>query len=319
MSEKTIPGRRAALAALALLGLALAARAGDEKPPAPAAEKKDQAPDLGDVSALEALVLRVEKEGWKRVPLDKLAPLPPHDLVFVAQGNTIDKEKAFRTAWIAAYKACGEDLLDRAAKLAADEKLAKEADLAGPPEKRLAFFVKKFKGKGPTADEVKKTLDLAAPRILEVERLAKDAQEKATFDQREADLKKFLKRYNLGPQVATADAAGTAVINVKLAPATYDLVKRTVYGWKFTPLKDAQGPVVLGGKRIEYTDQLSQGDVREALRMLTNEYFTVRYAKWEQEKEVDVLRVTGAKLLFGTYYFIEHEDRIVVAREPAAK
>jgi len=120
--------------------------------------------------------------------------------------------------------------------------------------------------------------------------------------------------------IASAEARGTAVIEVKLAPATWDIVQREVYSWKFTALRDEAGePVVLGGMRIEYAERLSQGQLREALQMLTNEYFTVRYTKFENEKVTDLIRVTGARLLFGTYYFIEHGERLVVVKEPAPR
>lgn len=284
----------------------------------PGATLADEPPDLHEIADLEALVLRCEKDGWKRLPLEKLVPKPPA-LVFVATGNTIEKEKEFRTKWIAAYRAYAEDLIEQATALAKADGLAKEKDLALPPDKRISVLAKKLKKTGAAA-EIARTIEALAPRYLEVLKLAADPAEKATFELRDKETKKFLKRYDFGPKVATAEAAGTAILNVQLAPDTYDLVKRTVYGWKFTPLKDEKGAgVKLGDKRIEYTDQLAQSDVREGLRMLGQEYFTVRYSRWEKERELDIMKITGAKLLFGTYYVIEHEDRIVVAREPAAK
>jgi hypothetical protein len=273
---------RTPLIALALLASAAAARA-DE-------------PDLAKMADLEKLVRQVEADGFKRFPTESLRPrLPGEKLVFQVQGNTVEKEKEFRKAWIAEYAAIAKEAEEKA-KAAAKEK------------------------KSPEAKEAKLLLLAIAPRFQELRALEAKPAEKETFDAREAALKKFLKRYDFGPKIAKASADGTAVINVQLAPDTYEVVRRAIYAWKFQPLKDPQGGEAKAGKRrIEFTEQLSQGDVREALRQLQNEFFVVRYAKWEKEKETDLIRVTGAKLLLGTYYFIEHEDRLIVAREPAAK
>lgn len=252
--------------------------------------------DMGKIADLEALVQRVEREGFKRFTFEKVKPgVPDPTLVFAVQGNTIDKEKEFRKAWIAAYDAIGKELQEQVKPLAKDKK-------------------------DPGARDALKLLGAATSRIQEVKTFVAKPAEKETFDARDREIKKFLKRYDFGPKIAKATADGTAIVNVNLPPDTYELVKRNVYAWKFQPLKDAQGAdVKVGGKRIEFTDALSQSDVREALKMLTNEYFVVRYAKWEKEKETELIRITGAKLLLGTYYFIEHEDRLVVAREPGAK
>ncbi len=252
--------------------------------------------DISKIADLEALAQRVEQEGFKRLTFEKVRPLAVDPaLKFVPTGNTVEKEKAFRTAWIAAYDAVGKDLTERVKPLAKEKK-------------------------DPGAKDALKLLALATPRLLELKSLVAKPAEKETFDARDLTLKKFLRRYDLGPKIAKASAEGTAAINVNLPPDTYEIVKRTVYAWKFQPLKDDKGAEVkVGGKRLEFTEALSQSDVREALKMLTNEVFVVRYAKWEKEQETDLIRITGARLLLGTYYFLEHEDRLVVAREPGAR
>jgi hypothetical protein len=258
---------------------------------APAAAD-DAHPPLAKFGELERLVQRVEQEGFKRFAFDPVRPGVPDDkLVFDPTGNTVEKEKAFRKAWLAAYDPIGKDATDHA-KSAAKEKKSKDA---------------------------LKLLNAIAPRVLEVRGALAKPDEKEVFDAREAGIKKFLKRYDFGPKIAQSSADGTAVINVNLAPDTFKLVELTVYGWKFTPLKDAKGEdVKLGDRRVEYAEAFSQSELREGLHMLANEWFTVRYMKVENEKQTDLIKVTGAKLLLGTYYFLEHKDRLVVAREPAA-
>jgi hypothetical protein len=237
--------------------------------------------NLGKMADLEALVQRVEEQGFHRYSFAKLRPrLPVDTLVFQVKDNTIEKETAFRAAWATEYTSIAEEV--KAAK----------------PDPRLRV-----------------PLEL---RLREASAVAKEKDAKKVFDARQANVKKFLKRYDYGPKVAQAGSVGTAVINVAIAPEFYEVVRRTVYSWKFQPLKDEKGADVKYGKRrIEYTEQLSQSELKEALKMLDNEWFAVRYAKMEKEQETDVIRITGAKLLLGTYYFLEHEDRLVVIREPA--
>jgi hypothetical protein len=184
--------------------------------PAPAA---DEPADFGKIATLEELAIRCEKEGWKRLPFEKLKAKPPADLVFVATANTVEKEKEFRKKWIAAYKAFAEDLIEQATAVAKEEALAKEKDLALPPEKRVAVLAKKLKKSG-SATEIARTIEALVARYLEVVKLSAQPLEKETFDLRDRETKKFLKRYDYGPKMATADAAGTAIINVQLAPDT---------------------------------------------------------------------------------------------------
>lgn len=250
---------------------------------------------------MEALVQKVERDGFKRFTFERVEPkLPDESLAFRAQGNTIEKEKTFRTAWVSAMKMIAE-AVEAEAKEAQKDKDKDKAALAGKRDAAKLFAA-------------------VAPRLQEVRALSARPVEKETFDQREIVVKKFLKRYDFGPKIAKGEALGTAVINVSIAPSIWDVVKRTVYSWKFAPLKDKDGKeVTFGKRRVEFTEQLNQSELREALKMLQNEVFIVRYARWENEKETDNIRVTGARLLLGTYYFIEHEDRLIVAREPGAK
>jgi hypothetical protein len=71
---------------------------------------------------------------------------------------------------------------------------------------------------------------------------------------------------------------------------------------------------VRGDKKVAFAARIQEGAVRSALRKLENEYFTIRYKHVEQEKEIDFIRVTGARLLLGTYYFVEYGDRLLVVR-----
>ncbi|MFC1708221.1 hypothetical protein ACFL59_15620 [Planctomycetota bacterium] len=44
---------------------------------------------------------------------------------------------------------------------------------------------------------------------------------------------------------------------------------------------------------------------------------SIGYQKLENEQVTDLIRVTGARFLFGAYHFLEHWDRVVVVKEPA--
>ncbi len=334
------PASASAAAVLAFVALAAGATA-------PAARADDPpAPDLSRFADLERLAWQVERDGFGRFgPVETLgsAERPPallaadvEKLAFDLDAATADpakaleKEKAFLEAWRAAYRAATHALVEEATELArsAGDVGAAEKDLEKPAETRYGPLLKaalKKQKKSKAAAEIALVLEAAAPRFAELEKLAgagaAAADPAKVLKARETELKKFLKRYDFGPKIATATAVGTALVEVKLAPDTWELVRRHVTSWKFEPLIDpATGKqVVLGGKmKVERTEQLQQNELREALRLLANELFVVRYAKIESDKETNFIRVTGAKLLFGTYYFIEMEDRLIVAREPAA-
>jgi len=289
---------------------------------APARAEEIDPPDLKDVAAIEALVRRVEVDGFKRFPAGALA-VKPEGLRFDPDKASLEQDRAFYASWVKAYRAALGALVEHYSEKAAEEKILKSQELEKPVEKRVGPLLKeaqKQRKKSPLAAEIADLVGAVAPRYAEVLQ-AKDALPDAVLAAREKDVAKFLKRYDFGPKIATAAAVGTAVIEVKLAPDTFELVRRTMYGWKFTPLLDPQGaPVTLKDKRrVEFTGQVTQGEVREALRQVPGEFFVVRYAKMEKEKTVDLIRVTGAKLAYGTYYIIEHEDRLVVSREPAPR
>jgi len=309
--SRTMRASRAAtgLAAIVLAAAAFAL-AGEPGKDGKDGEKKNAASfDGARIADLEALALRVEKEGFRRALHEKLAPKAPADLVFPVTTCSIDEEKKFRTAWIAAYRAMADDLVEQITTIAKNASLLKAKELEGPPEKRFSLFLKKL----GRQKELSGTAQLMAPRYAEVLELEKNPAEKDTFEFRERELKKFLKRYDFGPTVATSEASGTAVIRVRLTPATYSAVKGAIDSWKGSPLG------AFAGKELHYAAQISQGEVREALKSLTNEYFVVRYSKWEREKEVDALSVVGAKLLFGRYYFIDAGEKLIVAREAEGK
>ncbi len=275
--------------------------------------------ELTNVANLEALARRVEIEGFGRAELGGLELALPEGLVFDLEA-TREKELAFRAAWIGAYRTVCDGAVERATGMVAED--LKPRDLEKEPSKRVAAVGKALTTKARTGKEYALalgTFTAILPRYEEVLGLAGERREAAekVFAARDRAVKLFLDRYDIAPQIARARAVGSTVLHVEMAPIAHERARQEFEGWKLRELMDGSGQqAVVGSRKIYFTDEIKTAEVRDALARLEGEMLIVRYGKIENEQPVDVIRIAVATLLFGRYYFIEREDRIVVVREP---
>ena len=266
--------------------------------------------------AIERVSRALEVHALKALSFEHVTP-PLPELKFVTDQNTVDKEQAFREAYFTAYEALAQSVLDAATEACGDA--LKARDRAKQPRKRIKPVLKalnKLAKKDPRAAEAAAQLQRAAMtwrRVL----VAAETDATKLFDARGKATGRFIKRYDFGPNVATAKRWGTNVIEVELSPTTWSLVKGELENWHYTPLTDEAGEqITLRDKQVEWGEQLKQGHVREAIKLLLDqEFFTVRYAEVKDETPTgEFARVTCAKLLFGTYVFFQYGERIMVFR-----
>lgn len=273
---------------------------------------------LDDVAELERISRLLEAHGAESLSLEHLSPPLPDGLRFEVDGNTEERERAFHAAWLDAYQGICEAIIDQGGELCGDKLRERDREKAHPKRlKAVLKALKKLARKDPAAAEAQALLRgmLATYEQVLLARQGEDVD--ALILQRRADADAFLKRYDFGPQIATAKRHGTAVIEVQLPPETWNLVRGELDSWRYTPLEDGEGnQVQLQGMNVEWGEQLNQGMVREALdRLAKLEYFTVRYAEVKNELPTgEFARVTGARLTLGTYYFFQYGDRFMVFR-----
>jgi hypothetical protein len=270
---------------------------------------------LDDLGLLDRLSRDVARASGSELPLDHL-PGAFGGLRFDVTGNTVDKEKAFRQRWLDAVRASCVAAIETATAVAGEELKAKDRAKGHPQRVRpLVAALKKKARKEPPALHCLQVIEALVPRLQEA--WAEGVDVAALFAAREEQTQRLLKRYDFGAKIAKAYATGTAVVEVQLPPETYALVKRELDTWHYAPLMAGGAQVTVGSMKVEYGDRLTQGNVREGLQMLTPvEYFTLRYACMENQRETEFVRITGAKLLIGTFYFVQHGERLLVLREP---
>lgn len=272
-------------------------------------------PPLDDLGLLDRLSREVARASGTELPYDAL-PAAFGGLRFDVAGNTVDEEKAFRRRWLDAVRASCVAAIDSATGQCGDDLKAKDRAKGHPQRLRpiMAALKKKAK-KEPAARATMLVLETLLPRLQEA--WAEGVDEAALFAAREEQAQRLLRRYDFGEKIAKAYATGTACVEVQLPPDTYALVKKELENWHYTPLMAGGSQVTVAGLKVEYGDRVTQGAVREGLQMLTPvEYFTLRYARVENQKETEFVRITGAKLLLGTFYFVQAGERLLVLREP---
>lgn len=331
---------RAPIAAVALAAVAssfpLALAQGKPDPKADPKPASDEDPN--DLASLEALALKVELEGHAEghrlrddLAFEKIGDLPrPKDLRFPSVKSSLEQEAEFTKKYYEHYGAAFEAAGKRA------RELAQEVGAFKDPVKGDdgVLFAKMFLKKYPTpkrpkkGDAAKLERDLAtnevralALRLLErwerVRENAKRLQGKALEKELEARQEKaraFLKRYDFGPRIAKTRLDGSANLHVDLSKDTYDLVKKNLGVLRAAPLTDAKGtPLRWRDKPLHGATKVLLFDLKNALEDLSeHEYYVVQYAERDGDEEKGLMRLTGARLLLGTYHVLDAPDRVIV-------
>ena len=298
--------------------------------------KNDEDPN--DLASLEKLVLRVELEGrvdGKRLREDlspkriaDLGELPrPKELRFPSVKSSIDAEAEFTKKYYEQYNTVYDDVGAKVRDLGRGLKLLDEK--ADDPLAFAKAFLKKFpapkrlkKGDAAKLEKDRATNDVRAieARLLErwdAVRAGKKLDGKPLEKElhaREEKARAFLKRYEYGKGIATTRLDGSANLHVDLAKDVYELVKKNLQILQAQPLKDEAGkPLEWRGKPVHGATKIFLLDLKNALEELSaHEYYVVQYSQRDGDEEKGLMRLTGARLLFGTYHVLEAPDRVVV-------
>ncbi len=269
--------------------------------------------NLSDLADLEALARQVERDGFKDLDLEAFSPGLPKGLRFQAPGD-----EAFRTKWKETYVTlCRAMLAELQGMVGVEAK--QEGEKMQKAFQRLLKGLKKARKKDEAAQGGLEVLEKALPRVNElIEQLFGDPQPDL-MQTRKAALEVYKKRFELGKTETMVTLNGTADVDVKIANDKWQQVVGEVGSWRFKPLG-----VTLGGANVEFAKKLRTSKLRASLRDLTYlEYFSLRFSRVAKigpggaEGGVgETIEIVGARLLFGFYYFIRYDDKLVVVPEP---
>ncbi|MBI3726021.1 hypothetical protein HY251_18995 [bacterium] len=302
--------------------------------------------------AVKVEVEGVMKDELKRLredlSLDLLKELPkPEGLVFPVKA-TIKSDAEFTRKYYEQYDSVFERLSRTVHQLAKENNLWKDPappkGKAAPPDDDLQWvkdFLKKYPAgkkapnkKSSALEELHAILMRLPERWEKARAHAKELAAKKPdkdwngkslekeLDARADKAKAFMKQYDFGPQIAKQRLEGSAKLYFDLTKDAYDYVKSSLGILNAKQLMDPKG------KLIRWRSKQVFGAPRSKLKALgvnktlsdnlsEHEFFVIQYALadnsiGEEAREKALIRLTGAQLLTGLYYFIEAEDRIIV-------
>lgn len=299
---------------------------------------QDAGEDSNDLASLEKLARFVELHGhvdgkrWKDdLTLDKLGELGlPNEVRFPAVKSSLEAEGEFTKKYYEEYLKLFEETGKRCREVAKEADLFKDAVKGDDGVLFAKAFLKKYpmpkrlkKGDAKKLEKDKLTNEVRGMVVRLTERWektrdgAKRLQGKALeaeLKTREEKARAFLKRYDYGKGVATTRLDGSANLHVDLPKATYEVVKKNLNVLNSTPLTDAKGKALEWAKKpLHGSSRIDLFDLKKALEDLSeHEYYVVKYAEKEGDEEKSLMRLTGARLLLGTYHVVEAPDRVVV-------
>jgi hypothetical protein len=275
--------------------------------------------DLADFADLEALARRVERDGLRELHLKTFSPGLPKGLRFRPPGGA-----AFRTQWLKSYETLCRGMFAKLRGIADTEAL-KEGEKIRKAFRRLLKGLKKVRKKNQAAKEGLEVLEAALPRVNElIEKVLGRPSPPDLIPRRQAFLKRFSKRFELGKTQSLVTLSGSTGVDVKVTQEKWQFVVGEVGAWRFKPLQDeGKAALRLGGMSIEFARKLRTGKLRQSLRDLTYlEYFSLRFSQVQRISggvaghAGETIHIVGARLLFGFFYFIRYDQKLVVVREP---
>ncbi len=309
-----------------------------------------QAPDkdeLVSIDQLEEMAITILSEGTidqggKKVPIDPtipaelkhLIPTIPKGLVFPSSNSTIEIEVEFLGKWIETYEKIIDTLTGTARGITKEKKILPSS---WTKEENTGKFLQKFaKRYGPGSKAkpsgLKKTDDAGKEAFAEMwgmlprmflryadlfqKKAMNPAQRKAMIEERLQRAKNYLKRYELGKDIAQPRVLGSSLVFVQLSPQVRGMAEDYLTGMSPVQIYKKDGnPLYLGSKKVLWLAASKVNpELKRVLEDLLGESFVGRYSVLEGDVVTDIMRVTGAKLLLGDFFFLEWDGHIAVVR-----